>query len=114
MATASALDEAADLGRLANNFMLVQGLRTSLSRTEMNASTIHKQVSRIIAEDAWRGWINPEDGRPHGKGNSADFRQFITSPWPEGCGAEIHVLERMIRGTAAWEPYLDATRGMPG
>lgn len=82
----------------------------------MNVNTIPKLVLRIISEKSWRQWIVPETGVfvKRWQVNTADFREFIQSPRPEGCETPIHVLERLIRDTPAWEPYLRLTRGKPG
>jgi hypothetical protein len=109
-------DSAIELGRLANNYMTVQSLQASLSRSEMNVTTIPKLVLRIITDASWKEWIVPDTGQKvdRWKATSADFREFIRTPRPLGCGTSVEILERLIRGTPAWEPYLEATRGKPG
>jgi hypothetical protein len=82
----------------------------------MNVNTIPKLILRIISEESWREWIVPETGVmvKRWKMNTADFREFIEAPRPEGCQTPVHVMERLIRDTPAWEPYLRLTRGKPG
>jgi hypothetical protein len=45
---------------------------------------------------------------------AADFRRFIETPWPDGCETPLVVLERALRGTKAWEAFLELTRGERG
>lgn len=99
-------------GALANNYTVVMMLQTTLSRTDMNLTTLPKAIRRVLAEDCWREWVTPE-----GKifaWNAADFRTFLTSPRPAGCQTPLDVIERAIRGSDAWELYLEAIRGEPG
>lgn len=110
-----------DLGRLANNYMIVQSLQTALSRAETNANTIPRLVIRVITEGAWEEWFVPDTesfggwkNRETGKLNPADFREFIRSPRPLGCACPVHIFERMIRETPAWEQYQGLLVGKPG
>lgn len=114
-------DTAIDFGRLANNYMVVQSLQSSLSRADTNINLIPKLVLRIINEGAWEEWFIPETSelsgwknQETGRVNPADFREFIKSPRPLGCGCSIHVFERMIRDTPAWEAFEGLLVGSPG
>ncbi len=115
-AMTQASDSAADMGRLANNYMSVQSLQASLSRSEMNVVTIPKLVARIIAGDSWKEWIVPDTGQrvDRWKASSADFREFIKTPRPLGCGTAVEILERLLVGTDAWIPYCQVIGGSPG
>lgn len=99
-----------DLGRLANRGMAVKSLQAALGRAETNLDVIPRLVGRVIREEAWRHWIDGD----HGEFKPTDFRLFLTAPKPAGCGAQLPVIERALKGTDAWEPYLEAIRGRPG
>lgn len=119
MATVPRLEDAFDIddsGRLANNFMTVQALQTALSHADMDAGLIPKLATRAIKEGVWREWLDGY-GVYHArwkKANPADFREFIRTPRPDGCQCPIHVFERMILDTPAWDIYQGMLRGEPG
>jgi hypothetical protein len=107
------LSNASDEPRaLAYNFTQVKMLQTALSRAESNLSTIPGLVGRIIRDACWRDWKTPEDARV--RWNAADFRVFLTAKRPEGCETPIHVIDRILRGTDAWEAYQELIRGERG
>jgi hypothetical protein len=107
-------DRKAALGKLANNGIDVLALQTTLSRSDSNIRLVPKQVQRLIEKEEWREFIlggHPDEVFRWGP---ADFRRFIQDPRPAGCETPLHVLERLLRDTDAWEAFLELTRGNPG
>lgn len=111
MATAELPVAEINYGRLGNNYMLVQGLQSSLSRSELNSNTVPGLVRRIIKEDAWKEFILPDDRIIR---NPADFRRFIEGDRPEGCQTPLHVLRRMVADTDVADDVEQLLRGTPG
>ncbi len=100
-----------DPGTLANNGIAILSLQSSLSRTEGNLSTVPKVLGRVIRDEAWRHWISDKG---EFRWNAADFRRFLEAPRPKGCETPIHIVERALRDTEAWEPFQEMIRGEPG
>lgn len=103
-----------DLGRLANNGIAVQSLQNSLSRAESVGTTMPLLINRLARERGWQEFLFPEAPDRVYRWNAAEFRRFIESPRPGGCETPLYVLERMLRGTEAWDTFLELTRGERG
>jgi hypothetical protein len=101
-----------DVGTLANNFMFVNGLRSALSKTETNVSAVVKSFRVVIGGKCWRHWIDPNGKEV--EWNAADFRDFVESPWPVGCGVSISLVIKILQGTDVLDAFLDAIRGERG
>lgn len=112
MSALGSIPEAPGIGRLANNGMAVRSLQDALGKMETSLDVIPRLFARVVQDDAWRHWLDADHGEfEH---NAADFRAFIEGPKPAGCRTPLHILERILRGTDAWEVYLDVIRGQPG
>lgn len=111
MATVEVCD-GPDIGTLANNYMFVNGLRSALSKTETNVSAVVKSLRVVMSQGCWRRWLDP-NGKPF-SWSAADFREFIESPWPKGCGVPVSLVIRLLQGTDVLETFLDLIRGNPG
>ncbi len=94
----------------------MHGLFSTLKRAETNSGLIPKQILRIIKEDAWRAWWNPESDVKGGEGfaKATDIREFLRKPWPQGCGSSVSLVERLLMGTDAWLEYVKVCGGGPG
>jgi hypothetical protein len=97
------MNSSVEPGILANNYMQVMMLQTALSRSESNLNTVPRLIKRIIRENCWREWLDP-DGR-HVRWNAADFRVFLETKRP---------VERTLRGTETWEAFQELIRGERG
>lgn len=106
--------QAEDLGLLAANGMTVKMLQTTLSRAETNANTIPLAILNLKRQDAWRAFVFPDNPDAVFRWNAADFRRFIESPRPAGCQTPLDLVERMLRGTEAWEAFQELVRGERG
>lgn len=102
----------ADLGRLANNGMAVRALQDALGKMETSLNVIPRLFLRVVRTDAWLHWIDAEHGEI--KHIPSELRRFLEADKPHGCRTPIHIIERILRGTEAWEPYLEALRGERG
>jgi hypothetical protein len=99
-------------GMLASNFTFVNGLRSALSKTETNVATVEKSLRLVIDQGCWRHWLDPNGKEV--QHNAADFRQFIESPWPVGCGVSISLVRKTLKDTDVLVPFEDLIRGEPG
>jgi hypothetical protein len=109
MATA---ETATDPGILADNGQQVRMLQQVLSQTDGLRATVPKVLGRLIRKDAWRDFLTV-DGQ-HFRWNAADFRRFLEAPRPSGCQTPVETIERILKGTEAWEAFLELTRGERG
>lgn len=116
MTAATLLDpcKGEDLGLLAANGMTVRMLQTTLSRAETNANTIPLAILNLSRQNAWRAFVFPDNPGAVFRWNAADFRRFIESPRPAGCQTPLDLVERMLRGTDAWEVFQELIRGERG
>lgn len=103
-----------DLGRLANNGMAVQSLQGALSKSETLSDTVPMLIKRLDRENGWREFLFSDKPDQVFHWNAAEFRKFIESPRPAGCETPLHILERMLHGTDAYEVFYRLTRGEPG
>ena len=108
----SLAESAVDPGILANNGMLVRMLQQSLSQADGLGDTIPKLVRRTIRGNAWRHFLTV-DGKEF-QWKPSEFRRFLEAPRPAGCQTSASRVARLLEGTEAWLPFLDATRGEPG
>lgn len=106
--------EPPSFAQLVDNGTQVLMLQTALSKSESNATTIPRLIKQMDREGHWRQFAMPNECETVFEWNAADFRRFIESPRPAGCQTPLHLLERMLRGTDAWEIFLELTRGDPG
>jgi hypothetical protein len=102
------------IGQLADNGMLVSSLQAALSRADTNVRTVPLLVRQLAAQDAWREFVFADRPEKVHRWKAADFRRFVESPRPAGCGTPLYVLERLLRDTDAWLVFLELTRGEPG
>lgn len=99
---------------LADNGTQVLMLQTALSNTEAHAGLIPRLVIDLAREGSWKRFTSNRRQGVVFEYTPADFRRFLEAPIPAGCGAKIELVERMLRGTDAWEVFLELTRGEPG
>ncbi len=99
-------------GELANNSIWILSLQSALSKTEPNLHAVLTAFTRVTTDRCWRHWI--DDNGATIKWKASEFRSFLAAPRPRGCGSQLHVLERALRGTEAWGTYLELIRGEPG
>jgi hypothetical protein len=104
--------ESLDFGRLANNGISVRMLQSCLGQIESNMNSVSRTIRRVIREDAWLHWVDGDGGEF--RHTAKQFREFLAAPRPGGCGTPVHVVERALRGTDAWEPYCKVIGGDPG
>jgi hypothetical protein len=104
-----------DMGRLAANGMMVRLLQSALSHADSNARSIPTLIKNLTSQDAWREYIFPDTpGMEPVRWTEKQFRDFIETKRPKGCGTPIGLLARMLRDTDAWEILLKLTRGEQG
>ena len=108
----SLAESAVDPGILANNGMLVRMLQQSLSQADGLGDTIPKLVRRTIRGNAWRHFLTV-DGKEF-QWKPAEFRRFLEAPRPAGCQTSVSLVTKLLEGTDAWLPFLDAVRGEQG
>lgn len=108
----SLVESAVDPGILANNGMLVRMLQQSLSQADGLGDTIPKLVRRTIRGNAWQHFLTV-DGKEF-QWKPAEFRRFLEAPRPAGCQTSVSLVTKMLEGTEAWLPFLDAVRGERG
>lgn len=101
-----------DAENVAANGLVIRMLQSALSQGETTVRMVPRLIRKVLAGGMWRAYAFPEGGVY--RWNAADFRQFLEAPRPAGCQTPISLIERLLRGTDAWEPYMEATRGEPG
>jgi hypothetical protein len=115
MMTAAEKIKGVDMGRLAANGMMVRQLQSALSHADSNARTIPMLVKNLDRDDAWQIYVFPDSiGMDPVQWTKKQFRDFIETPRPKGCGTPIGLLARMLEDTDAWEILLKLTRGEGG
>jgi hypothetical protein len=111
MATVAS-SEGLSVGAMNNNALKISMLQSSLSGLNSDLSTTPTLIKTIIEGECWRTFKFPE--KPIIRWNAADFRRFVEAKRPEGCETPLHVLEKALQGTDAWELFDDLTRGEQG
>ena len=98
MATAEALDRAfEDIGRLANNGMIVQMLQTAVSNGRSDAAVIPGLFLQLARVDGWTEYIHPDKPDDRGRVKPADFRAFVEKPRPEGLQSTRDLLLSLLK-----------------
>ena len=100
MAVKALAAEPLDDGLLANNAMTVQMLQSCLSRLGTDLSSAPRVLLLLDRGECWRAFQFPDMPQPVFR-DAADFRQFIESPRPKGCGTPLSILRRAVEGTEA-------------
>lgn len=99
---------------LADHGSQVLMLQTCFSNTVTHARLIPDLVLDLAGDGSWRRFTSNRARGVVFEYGPAEFRKFLEAPIPGGCGAKIELVERMLRGTPAWEVFLELTRGEPG
>jgi hypothetical protein len=88
--TAAEKIKGVDMGRLAANGMMVRQLQSALSHADSNARTIPMLVKNLDRDDAWQIYVFPDSiGMDPVQWTKKQFRDFIETPRPKGCGTPI-------------------------
>lgn len=99
-------------GRLTNNGSTVRNLQDTLAAGQCQIEVIPSCIRAVLRDRAWLGWRFPnQEASPF---SAKDFRTFLTTKRPEGAGADLAIIEKVLRGTDVWEAYCEAMAGKPG
>lgn len=83
------------IGLLANNATTVMCMRSSLNGAAKRLDRVPPAVRAVIDAEAWKAF-------PVGLGRPVfhnDFRRFMETKLPEGCGVDVEILRKAVAGS---------------
>ena len=91
--------------------LVVRALHGQLARGEEGLSAVPKTLERVLVEESWRDRI---DTHTRERFTFAHFAEFVTAPPLAGLGADVDLVQRLVRGTPTERLVRDALRRRSG
>ena len=101
-----------DPGLLTDNYRRVKSLQKALSSHEMNGRIVSGLIVSLLGDAGWCNWMEP-DGKIR-TWNAPDFRPVHHGQASGGVPDPIEVVRKLLEGTDAFSPFMEAIRGEPG